>query len=1178
MKKFIALSACVVFLYVVLPIHSHAQAYINYSLQDSSSNYNDKLQVVNGEAYVLQSVGLFGFGGAILKKYAVDGSLSYSRDILLESSVSIRAMKVINDEVYLLGGKPTNIGCCGTSLQAIKVLSDGTIAYSRIISDTTSTSITNPDSDVFPEIIIIGNEWLISASVTNLDFPTTMGGLVQNRQNFFLLKLNANTGETIQSMAIPVIYPISFGYYASRIIVENGFLYMAISTIYNDLPITIGNLPDQQGNSSHVYVRKLNLSDFSTIFSRYVSVNTSAGVTDFTVKNGEYHITGTLPNQSVYYTKLYADGSMAFTKNLDLPSLLISPDRIKVTPNHVYIFGTTTTLNLQYSIFAFKLNLDGSTVYVKNNPTTLNWGPSYKIPIEVVGEDLYMAGTGAAANYPITNNSTYIGQFTGFVTHYDPSGNMVFSSFINPVYKMEIQNNKIYLAGSARLPANLSTDSSLIKGTSDGFITVFKPNGNIVYNGYFGGNQWEDIWDFDVDDGSVFVIGTTASPDFLTTEPVILQNPGYGDAFLTKISFCPDRYNTTSDTLSPASQTVCKYGLAQIIVGNDIIVPGDSLPQVFANAVPALQRPVKDIHYQWQKSLSLSGPWVNIQDATGRDFRPVIGTVNEYFRRQSFLSSECNAALIHTSDIATVIAGALTAPIIDFVSPIVTCPSSSIQLDGNTAITGGQAPFTYSWDMGLPSIADPVVSPSVNTVYTLLLTDMAGCQQLGQVVVSVYKANAGADKSNCGNLPVRIGTAPLPATSSISYQWTPAPGLDNSNIAQPMANPVSTTDYILTVNLTKPGGSICITRDTVRITPVAAPSNPQIAGTDKVICTRDSIMIGTPAEPGFTYSWAPANYITKSDTSQTYYYANVPVDQMPYPDPAILYVYAKKDGCIFSDTVIVTTIAANTGGDLCRRGTIGLPDQTPTIPELYSWTLVSGPGNFLGPTNMPEVAVSASVGGISTYELTVSYNGKTCQGYSLVLESCPALVCNILVDPSDSCLDFAANGGHVTLRGFSSIPDGIYTWEPQVGLSSYTGNTVQLTDNVPRTYTLTVVSAHDSSVSCSALVTTNPGLQPPIFSSPDTTTCANVPVMIGAPAQPGNTYEWTGDGLSDYHISNPVATVTYTSFFYVTITNSHGCELQDTILVTVPNSFANAGEDRLVCGNAIVTLGTDSLP
>jgi hypothetical protein len=80
-------------------------------------------------------------------------------------------------------------------------------------------------------------------------------------------------------------------------------------------------------------------------------------------------------------------------------------------------------------------------------------------------------------------------------------------------------------------------------------------------------------------------------------------------------------------------------------------------------------------------------------------------------------------------------------------------------------------------------------------------------------------------------------------------------------------------------------------------------------------------------------------------------------------------------------------------------------------------------------------------------------------------------------------------------------------------------------------------------------------------------------VIIGLPAVTGYTYEWTGTGLSDNFISNPVAVLTGTLQYLVTVSNNY-CILEDTVLVTVQNVPVNAGPDLVVCSNAVVKLGT----
>ncbi len=71
------------------------------------------------------------------------------------------------------------------------------------------------------------------------------------------------------------------------------------------------------------------------------------------------------------------------------------------------------------------------------------------------------------------------------------------------------------------------------------------------------------------------------------------------------------------------------------------------------------------------------------------------------------------------------------------------------------------------------------------------------------------RANAGRDTFSCNKNPVPIGGPPK---QGFVYHWTPATGLDNPDIANPMASPDTTTTYILKVNH---NGGGCVDYDTV---------------------------------------------------------------------------------------------------------------------------------------------------------------------------------------------------------------------------------------------------------------------------------------------------------------------------------------------------------------------------
>jgi gliding motility-associated-like protein len=72
-------------------------------------------------------------------------------------------------------------------------------------------------------------------------------------------------------------------------------------------------------------------------------------------------------------------------------------------------------------------------------------------------------------------------------------------------------------------------------------------------------------------------------------------------------------------------------------------------------------------------------------------------------------------------------------------------------------------------------------------------------------------ANAGPDVLSCNHNPVPIGTIPK---LGLVYHWSPAAGLSNPDISNPLASPDLTTAYIVTTN--NSGGG-CIDTDTVLV-------------------------------------------------------------------------------------------------------------------------------------------------------------------------------------------------------------------------------------------------------------------------------------------------------------------------------------------------------------------------
>lgn len=353
------------------------------------------------------------------------------------------------------------------------------------------------------------------------------------------------------------------------------------------------------------------------------------------------------------------------------------------------------------------------------------------------------------------------------------------------------------------------------------------------------------------------------------------------------------------------------------------------------------------------------------------------------------------------------------------------------------------------------------------------------------------------------------------------------------------------------------------------------------------VADRDVSISEFYAYHDYAYIWTPGNYIITNGSSAIFDPGNI---SMPTPNPITYTVSATLGTCTWYEQVTVAVIEARAGDDYCGPRTIGEADRTDNIDETYSWAMIADPGittgtgSFLGATDEATIPVSASIGGNVGYELTTTYTlggvSSTCKD-TVIVTPCGGS-CDIEVE-SGGCPDFSDGETLLTAIPTGNPADWTYSWTSgagMVGLDNYTSQAVTLTDDVTRTYTVTMTSILDPTYTCTEMLEVNS----PSFSKPTInvtsplTTCIGTPINIGDPVNnSGLTYEWTNDDMLDNEtLSNPEATVVVTTEFIVKVTdNVTGCIAEDTVLVIVPTA-ANAGPDFVVCDNAIVRIGANT--
>lgn len=209
--------------------------------------------------------------------------------------------------------------------------------------------------------------------------------------------------------------------------------------------------------------------------------------------------------------------------------------------------------------------------------------------------------------------------------------------------------------------------------------------------------------------------------------------------------------------------------------------------------------------------------------------------------------------------------------------------------------TGAIAPYTYSINGGAFQTSNTFTGLTQGPK-TITIKD-AFCGTLTKTVNVGFTDNLTISANNdtlvCAGAPV-----PMLATSTAgaSFSWSPAGGLSNPNISNPIATLNAGLSYIVTATLNG-----CVKKDTVNI---GIKPNPQInAGPDKTIVSGDAVSLegsvatGTIAQ---TISWAPSATLTGSNSLT------------PVARPTVTTVYTltilDNNNCTSTDAATITVI------------------------------------------------------------------------------------------------------------------------------------------------------------------------------------------------------------------------------------------------------------------------------
>ncbi len=246
-----------------------------------------------------------------------------------------------------------------------------------------------------------------------------------------------------------------------------------------------------------------------------------------------------------------------------------------------------------------------------------------------------------------------------------------------------------------------------------------------------------------------------------------------------------------------------------------------------------------------------------------------------------------------------------------------TCNGNDGSID--IATIGGTLPYQYSIDNGITYLNGSVFIVGPGNYPNIKVKDANGCIASTSAIIPLLdtmRLFAGADTSIC------VGSSytmqPQSNAQTSIWAWTPKASLNDSIIANAIATPLDTTQYILTAQW-----GLCTRKDTMQINVLHKPIAH--AGNDTMICYKTSALLRgwvSNISGAVNYLWTPSNTVTPANNR----FATAK------PDTSQLYTLTIKDnyGCNFSvsDDVMVIMqppVPAYAGND--TNAIVGVPHQ-----------------------------------------------------------------------------------------------------------------------------------------------------------------------------------------------------------------------------------------------------------
>ncbi|MCB9203533.1 MAG: gliding motility-associated C-terminal domain-containing protein [Flavobacteriales bacterium] len=468
-------------------------------------------------------------------------------------------------------------------------------------------------------------------------------------------------------------------------------------------------------------------------------------------------------------------------------------------------------------------------------------------------------------------------------------------------------------------------------------------------------------------------------------------------------------------------------------------------------------------------------------------------------------------------------------PIVDAGPNLETCEGSTVQLQASGGVS-------YSWgpQNGLNNyaVSNPVFSGLNTTTYTVTSIDGNGCTASDQITITVnaiLPVDAGPDTAICFGEMVQLA-----AMGAQSYEWSPATGLDNANVPDPVFSGTTTTTF--TVVGTDANG--CTNTDDITVSVNLLPSVD--AGMDEALCVGGQVQL--VATGALNYEWSPSIDLDNAQIANPVFSGTATA--------LLTVVGTDQNGCSSTDDVNVTVNplpVVDAGQDLaiCSGFSIQLGATGATT---YDWNpaVDLDNGSIANPT----------FSGLTTTTFTVTgTDGNGCINTDVV----EVTVNNLPV--ADAGPDAEICDGESTQLNASGAVS--FSWNPITGLDNPAIANPTFSGSTTTLFTVTVTDASGCESTDDVEVTVHD--LPAVDAGIDEAICIGDQAQLSVSG--ATTYVWSPSTYLDNSTSDsPIFSGTSTTLFTVTGTDLNGCVNVDDVNITV-NALpvVDAGTDEAIC-------------